>query len=617
MPEQSNHEKIEYNGKILTITSIAKLEVINPDSLRKRYRETQDIYEAVKLTKEGQVKQQERLSKIHYKGEMLSIRAIAELEDINHMSLRNRYNELHDIEEAVKLTKQGKVEKNEKTTKVVYKDQILSITAIAKLEGLTKSTLKAKYSETQDIEEAVKLARESQLKEKERISQIPYNGQTLSIRAIAKLEEVSADILGTKYKETQDIYEAVKLTREGQEKRKEKITQIPYKGKTQTLSAIAKLEEISYTTLQKKYTQTNDINKAVMLCKLVKTRRERRKEIVNTNEFGNLTYYDISLILGIKYSKLQELLEQGNSIDDIIDSKEYITKNKVTRESTKLQNGQSLKEYCIENKLNYGCIYWAMKTYGKTLNEAVSTYNYQGQETPKTWIYEKYGLLLKHLMLNESIDVDRVVSYMRKEYLPMEEAVKKYVIRVNSKKAKLDKEWMEELYDVLSDDSISKQDYDDYVSYFYVDEQEEKCIKQSKEKFTNVKRKILLFELAEVLREGIFTPQEEKRLFEEYNIAEDEVDIIFKDLYKPFTDPGILMGKKQNSITTPEVEKKREEKINKYKQIVREIKEDNNIVFMMRFMVGPNVGTNEEYRNEIHKELAKEEMKKQDISSNN
>jgi len=250
-----------------------------------------------------------------------------------------------------------------------------------------------------------------------------------------------------------------------------------------------------------------------------------------------------------------------------------------------------------------------MKVYGKTLEEAVANYNKNGQATPKNWIYEKYGLLFKHLMLKESIDINRVVSYMRKDYLPMQQAVERYIIRSNAKKYDIDNDWMEELYDVLSDDSLSKEDYDGYVKNFYVEDQEEKCIKESKERINTFKRKLLLFELSDVLREGIFTPEEEKRLFEEYNITEDEVDVIFNELYDRFTDPGVLMGKDQEEVITPEQEQSRNEKINKYKQMVREIKEDNNIVFMMRFMVGPNVESNEECRNEIHKELQKETKK--------
>jgi hypothetical protein len=40
--------------------------------------------------------------------------------------------------------------------------------------------------------------------------------------------------------------------------------------------------------------------------------------------------------------------------------------------------------------------------------------------------------------------------------------------------------------------------------------------------------------------------------------------------------------------------------------MVRDINQDNEIVVMMRFMVGPNVESNEECRTELHKELQKE-----------
>ena len=605
--------QIEYNNQILSLGAIAKLEGISHETLKKYYANAQDIYEAVKLAKEGSAKQKESINQIPYNGEMLTIKAIAELEGVTTTTLNAKYKETQDIYQAVELAKEAQKNFKEKIKPIDYNGQKLSIRKIAELEDVNATTLIRKYGKTQDIYEAIKLAKESQAKEKERVSQISYNGKTLSLNAIAELEGVTRETLKRKYDETQDIYEAVKLSKEVQEK----TTPIDYKGQKLSLSAIAKLENIDWHSLKRKFDKAQDIEKAVMLCKLLKSRNERRKEIVQTKEFGNLTYYDLSLIIGIKYSELEKLLEQGNSIEDIIDSKEKTDRNITTRENIRLENGQSLTEYCIENKLNYSCIYRAMKIYGKSLEEAVSTYNSQGQQTPTKWIFEKYGLLLKHLMLKEKVDTSAVVSYMRKDYLPMEQAIEKYIIRYNARKYDLDKDWMEELYDVLADDSLSKEDYNGYVQTFYVDDQEENCIKKSKEQYANIKRKILLFELSDVLREGIFTPEEEKRLFEEYSITENEVDVIFNDLYDRFTDPGVLMGKDQESTISPEVEQKRKDQISKYKQMVREINQDNNIVFMMRFMVGPNVESNEECRNELHKELAKEEMKKQDISSNN
>ena len=598
--------RVPYKGQTLAISAIAKLEGMSGDLLRNKYIEIQDIYEAVRLLKEAQVK-----NLIPYNGEMLSFTAIAKLEGVSTTNLIDKYNKTKDIYKAVESAKESKIRREESITQIPYNGQMLAIKAIAKLEGVTPNTLRRKYEQTHDIYEAVKLAKEVYVSREDRNHQVEYNGQILTISAIAKLEEISQPTLNQKYLETHDIYEAIKLTREGSH------IKIPYNGQILTITEIAKKEGIRPNTLRSKFEKTQDINKAVMLCKLVRSKFDRRKEVVQTKEFGNLTYYDLSLILGINYSKLEKLIELGNSIDDIINSKDKISRNTTTKESIKLKNGQSLNEYCIENKLNYRCIYWAMKTYGKTLEEAVANYNKNGQATPKKWIYEKYGLLLRHLLLQENIDMYKIVTYMRENYLPLEQAIERYIIRKNAQKEDLDKDWMEELYDVLSDDSLSKEDYNGYLQTFYVDEQEENCIKKSKEQFNNIKRKLLLFELSEVLEEELFSPEEEKRLFEEYNITEDEVDVIFKDLYKRFTDPGVLMGKDQEEVITPEIEQKRDEKISKYKQMVREIKQDNNIVFMMRFMVGPNVGTNEECRNEIHKELAKEEMKKQDISSNN
>jgi hypothetical protein len=362
-----------------------------------------------------------------------------------------------------------------------------------------------------------------------------------------------------------------------------------------------------------KYKQIQDIEKAVMLCKQIKSRRDKKKEVVDTKQLGKLNYYDISLILGIKYNELINLLDAGNPIDAIIE--QNLNSNSITRNSGKverinLENGQSLAEYCIENKLNYSCIYRAMKIYDKTLEEAVANYNQNGQETPKAWIYEKYGVLFKHLMLSESIDSGNVIRYMREDYLPLEQAIEKYIIRKNAQKDDLDKDWMEELYDLLSDEDLSKEEYETGKKNFYVDEKEESCIKKSKARFNEVKRKLLLFDIAESLETELFEPEEEKELLELYNVTEDEIDIIFKELHKGFTSPGVLLGKEQESPITPEQIKQRDYNIRKYKEMVRENKQDKDIMLVMRFMVGTNVETNIECRNEIQRELDKE---KQDL----
>lgn len=53
------------------------------------------------------------------------------------------------------------------------------------------------------------------------------------------------------------------------------------------------------------------------------------------------------------------------------------------------------------------------------MEEAIKHYREKGQEIPSSWIYEKYGILLKHLLLNNNINSQRVVSYMRKENISL------------------------------------------------------------------------------------------------------------------------------------------------------------------------------------------------------
>ena len=543
-------------------------------------------------------------SKIEYKGQILTINTISQKEGISKGTLKKYYDSTQNIEEAVKLAKESSTKQN----RISYNGQELSIHAIARLERISPNTLRKKYQQTNDIYEAVKRAKEIYVSKKDRISQISYNGQTLSFNAIARAEGLSPDSLIKKYNQTQDIYEAVKLTKEGQIAQEKRISKIPYKGQTLSIHAIAKLEGLTWKTLMNKYKQIQDIEKAVMLCKQIKSRRDKKKEVVDTKQLGKLNYYDISLILGIKYNELINLLDAGNQIDAIIE--QNLNSNSKTRNSGKverinLENGQSLAEYCIENKLNYSCIYRAMKIYDKTLEEAVANYNQNGQETPKAWIYEKYGVLFKHLMLSESIDSGTVIRYMREDYLPLEQAIEKYIIRKNAQKDDLDKDWMEELYDLLSDEDLSKEEYETGKKNFYVDEKEESCIKKSKARFNEVKRKLLLFDIAESLETELFEPEEEKELLELYDVTEDEIDIIFKELHKGFTSPGVLLGKEQESPITPEQIKQRDYNIRKYKEMVRENKQDKDIMLVMRFMVGTNVETNIECRNEIQRELDK------------
>lgn len=355
------------------------------------------------------------------------------------------------------------------------------------------------------------------------------------------------------YENIGNIEEAVKLIKESRQRRKESL--IEYHGARITLAEISRKVGVNITTLQRYYKKTSNIEKAVFMCK----RNQIKETKVNFNG-TTLTTADLAIILGIKHYKLTTLLKEGKTIEEI---KEYIASNKkitamkpLEKGKTTVEDRKGLLEYCIDNKLNYSCIYYMITQYGKTIEEAITSYRENGQNIPTAWIHERYGILLKHLMLDQSIDYSKVIQEMRKNYISLEEAVKQVVIKQESKGKNVDREWMSELYDVMTDEDIA-DDYDEYKKIFYINDEEEDVIISSYDRVETIKRKILLFEIADSFREDIFKEEgsdvTKQQVLEIYDITPEEVEEIYLNLYDKFKS-GVLM-------TDKEPERVRKEKI--------------------------------------------------------
>ena len=407
--------------------------------------------------------------------------------------------------------------------KIEFYGEMLSMRAIALKIGVSRDTLQKHFDKFQDIYEAEKICRK--IIEEKNESLIEYNGELLAIQTIAKRERIKdAKTLKKYYERTGDIYEAVKQYY--QKKDEYESSRIEYKGELKFLRTIAKDEGVAETTLDRYYKKYGNIDKAVYMAKIQRSRNQK-VTIRNTE----LSLSDLSIVLGIKESELLNMLNSGMKIDDIKKSKTKKTrKSPMSNKKLLLPNGQSLLEYCIENGLNFSCIYYSINTYGKTIEEAIKHYKEKGQEIPSSWIYEKYGLLLKHLLLNNNVNSQRVVSYMRKENISLNDALEEYVLRRNSKEANVDYDWMHELYSVLTDENM-KDEYDAFKSTFYVTDQEEECIIKSYDEVENLQRKLLLYEIAEAFKANVFEGAEKEELLKIYEVTEDEVETIFLDFY--------------------------------------------------------------------------------------
>lgn len=525
--------KVEFYGEQLSLLAIAKRIGISRDTLNKHYVSTGNIYEAEKICKK--IIEDKQASLIDYNGEKLAMQTIAKKVGIKDAkTLKKYYEQTGDIYLAIEKCNESKIE---------YNGELLTLDAIAKREGLKRDTLERNYNNTENIYDAVKVCLEKKKKAEE--AKVTYKGESRTITSVAKELGISKETLKKYYKKSESIEKAIEMFNKNKQEVEE--SKIEYKGDYKFLKAIAREEAVAETTLTRYFQKYNNIDKAVFMAKI---QREKSKRVKIKG--GNINLYDLSIILGVKYSELINCLKNGMSIEEIKKQKPNNSKRmKLKQEYTILSSGQTLLEYCVENGVNYAFIYRAINTYGKTIEEAVQEYRKNGSNMPRNWVFEKYGVLLRHLMTSSNIDIQRVVDYMRKEQISMSEAIEKYVIRRNSKDNKLDSDWMQEVYGILTDENMSDE-YEEFKNTFYIDEKEEECIIKSQREIQALERKLLLFEIAEVIEENTFSIEELPELLQIYEVQADEVETIFLDLYSKF-EKGIILGEEQSQLKRREV----------------------------------------------------------------
>lgn len=120
--------------------------------------------------------------KIEFYGEMLSMRAIALKIGVSRDTLQKHFDKFQDIYEAEKICRKIIEEKNESL--IEYNGEMLTINAIAQREGIKGDTLKKYYDKYEDIYLAVNECKKLRRKLEE--SKIEYNGERLTITEISR-----------------------------------------------------------------------------------------------------------------------------------------------------------------------------------------------------------------------------------------------------------------------------------------------------------------------------------------------------------------------------------------------------------------------------------------------
>lgn len=449
-----------------------------------------------------------------YFGEMLSQADIAKKEGINRSTLSDWYKKTGNMIEAVEGAKKSLAQRN-----IEYNGEILSLKAISVKEDVKFESLKKNWEDTEyDIYKAVKLTKKSQLK---RNGSIEYNGEMMTILAISNMEELEHHALGRYYEKTGNIYESVELAKKAKERHNGTI---PYKGQMMTITGIANLEKIKRDTLKAYYELYGNIEKAVFITK--ESQAKRKQALLRGKK---ATYEELSNYLGISTFNLEKMINDGYSPDEI----EKKIKKGVKKEEQLKFNEDSLYSYCIKNSYNYWVINYMIKTFNKTPEEAIRLYLENGQKVPTKWIYEKYNLLFKHLLLNYGLDSNRIIKIMKDNNCGIEKAIDELIFASDNDKNDLkiaEINWLKELYSFLKE--LSPEEFEEAKKTFYIDNRELNFMQEKGNKIELIKRQLLLFEFSNIINE--WTLDELIEMMNLYEITDEEKRIIVIDLYSPF-----------------------------------------------------------------------------------
>ena len=252
--------------------------------------------------------------------------------------------------------------------------------------------------------------------------------------------------------------------------------------------------------------------------------------------------------------KVDSVLEEFDINIDTLNS--FLGKNlgvKKTNSNTLMYKGISLKQYCLENGYNYGVIYRAIKLHKvcssddleSLINRILVNYNNFGQNQPGTWIYEKYGVLISHILTRIGIDSKSIFINMTNNCLSLEEAIRHEIFRKNRKEKK--NNWLEELYEYIIDELNANKDEEqiktDILDMFLIlkeefllDEGELKILSKSFYDYVDVIKKYQFYDV------GLETDLNTKlKKIELYNL---DADLIEESFFVPLEfDEKVLIGR--------------------------------------------------------------------------
>ena len=299
-----------------------------------------------------------------------------------------------------------------------------------------------------------------------------------------------------------------------------------------------------------------------------KKRQEKRKSSIEkyTNLFNGDTSKAERVVRCLEdlREKRRSRKKQTWSIDNIlkefdVDEERLLKQLGRVREQEKerkpvlMKGKETLRKFCMDNGYNYEVIARAVKLHQilpstsleEVMNRAIIDYNHHGQKRPSTWIYEKYGNLVKHILTNLNLDSSAILRNMTENVVTLEEAIRHDSFlrcRKNSSNS-----WLEEpfnyLVEELDNTKEEEQVVEDIVGMgkklieeYHLTREEFSILVESFGRYANAIRGYQMYDV------GLET-NEEKRLekIKDYNMPEEDIEESF---FVPLNfENGVLLGR--------------------------------------------------------------------------
>lgn len=240
-----------------------------------------------------------------------------------------------------------------------------------------------------------------------------FNGECLSVKVIAGLMNLAPSTIYKYLKKGYSIEDAVQLGKAQSTKafkaRKKtnnmSAKKYPYKNNPEmTVEEICKLEGISKEPMYRRLKKGMTPEEAV---------KDIKSNIVSKYPYlgGYYSKYQLEILTGVSRWYLDQ-----NLIDGIVYTEEDVVAiiDSYKQQDIYSYEGMSLYSYCVLKRYNYNVIYYSMKKYNLTPDEAIKCYLQCGQMTRFSYTYALGDVLLYHFLIKMKLEDRYVMDRIRK-----------------------------------------------------------------------------------------------------------------------------------------------------------------------------------------------------------